>query len=373
MKIVYCLAGTYNSGGMERIVIRKANWLANNGYDITIITTEQRCRQSFFAIDKKIKCIDLAINYTDNDNASFWQRLISRTAKIKKHRLKLERVLSDIKPDITISTFGNEVGFLHNLKYGGKKILEIHFSHLFRIQANQKGLHSVANNWLTYRDRKIAAKYSAFVCLTNEDKKLWGNIDNIHVIPNFLSNVTYPQSSLDSKRVIAVGRLCYQKGYDRLIQAWFHISRKHPDWTLDIYGDGPLKLQLDTLIQSYGLCVNCKIKAPIPNIEEEMAKSSMLALSSHFEGLPMVFLEAMCCGLPIVSFDCKCGPKDIITDNGIIVADGDINGLSGAIIQLIENTEQRKAMGIASYKKSQHYSESVIMQKWETLFKTIAQ
>lgn len=370
MKVVYCLAGTFNPGGMERIVIKKANWLANNNFDVVIITTEQQGRKSFFDIDGKIKCIDLGINYSDSQD-NFIKKALQRRRKLNIHKQRLSTILKAERPQITISTFGNEVFFLYKINDGSKKIVEIHFSRWFRLQMESRHLlWKVVNIYLTLRDRHYVKRYNAFVCLTNEDKGYWGGLNNIRVIPNFIDDSSKARSSLSSKRVISVGRLEYQKGYDRLIKAWKAVNSKCPDWRLCIFGSGSLKVYLLNLITVLGVEKSVDIYNSTTDIYKEYIDSSFLVMSSRYEGLPMVILEAMDAGLPIVSFDCKCGPRDLIKNgiNGYIVPNGDIAKLSDRIVELIENQELRNNMGEQSRLLSNKYRESAIMPKWVSLF-----
>ena len=373
MKIVYCLAGTFNSGGMERIVISKANWLADHYYDVTIITTDQKGRNNFFKINDKIRCIDIGINYCDNNSSNIITKFSSRKAKIKQHKKRLIEVLNKEQPDITISTFGNEIKFLNSLNVGGKKIVEIHFSKLFRIQNDKQGLYAIANRILTFRDKIKIQKYDAFICLTEQDKNLWGNIPNIHVIPNFIEFQSPKRAKLTEKKAIAVGRLSYQKGYDRMIEAWNIVHNKFPDWELHIYGNGDLNHKIRDSIKEAALDKCCFIHDPINDIGNKMIESSMLLLTSHYEGLPMALLEAMGCGLPVVSFDCKCGPSDIIENdiNGKLVPNDNITLFAEAVIELICNNLKRDNIGKNAYLKSSNYLQDKIMNQWTELFNNL--
>lgn len=375
MKILYCLAGTFNSGGMERIVIKKANWLANNGFEVVIATTEQQGRQHFFPVDNKIRCIDLGINYSDNPyNGNILVKYNIRHQKLALHKHRLTELLVREKPDITVSTYGNEVDFLYKIDDGSKKVVEIHFSRWFRMQGEQpNALYKIVNKYLTWRDRHILKRYDTFVCLTHEDRTNWGDIGNIRVIPNFIEPLSIERTSSFNKQVIAVGRLSFQKGYDRLIRAWKIVNDIYPDWILKIYGNGKDKEELLKQILDLNLTDVIEICTPVRNIFNEYKKSAVFALSSRYEGLPMVMLEAMQCGLPIVAFACQCGPKDLIEDgvNGFLVPEGDVECLANRIIRLIEDGDLRESMGQASYHTSLQYNSAVVMKEWVSLFNSL--
>lgn len=375
MKLVYCLLGTFNSGGMERIVIKKANWFASQGHDVTIVTTEQQGRPHFFPVDERIRCVDLDVNYRDNQNQHhILKKYWIRRQKLQLHRRRLAELLYRERPDITVSTYGNEIDFLYKIKDGSKKVTEIHFSRWFRLQCEQPGiLYRQVNRYLTWRDRRLAGKYDAFVCLTEEDRGSWGTLSNIHVIPNFVENRGSEPARLTGCRAIAVGRLDYQKGYDRLIDAWARVHAVHPEWKLDIFGNGELKQPLVEQIATYKLGDAVRICPPTKEIDAEYRNSSFLVLSSRYEGLPMVMLEAMNAGLPVVAFACKCGPRDLIDDgeNGLLIPEGDTKKFAEGILKLIENADLRQSFGQRAFVSSLRYGEDTVMKQWMTLFDTL--
>ena len=128
MKIVYCISGTFNSGGMERVLANKANYLARHGYDIAIITTDQKKREHYFPLEKNIICYDLAINYGDIQEFPLFKKSVAYINKQSEHRKKLIKLLKNLQANIVISMFDHEVSFLHKITDGSRKILEIHFS-----------------------------------------------------------------------------------------------------------------------------------------------------------------------------------------------------------------------------------------------------
>ena len=219
-------------------------------------------------------------------------------------------------------------------------------------------------------DEKTVRLFDKFIVLTSEDKGYWGDLPNMEVIANAKNKWENYTASLENKQVIAVGRYNFQKGFNRLIEAWRTVSDRYPDWKLKIVGNGELRSDLEMLINKYNLNDTIELKESTSEILSEYLDASLLVMTSHYEGLPMVLLEAMSVGLPMVSFDCKCGPKDLITDgeDGFLVPEGNIPMLVERIIQLIENKNMRKQMGQAAQIKSAQFAESVIMEKWMQLF-----
>lgn len=370
MKILYSIAGTYNSGGMERVLANKANWLVAHGHEVIIVTTDQRGESPYFPLDARIKCYDLAINYEENNGKSFFNKIIHYPFKQWKHKKRLTALLKELRPDIVISMFCNDASFIPSIKDGSKKILEIHFSRFKRLQYGRKGLWRLADWWRYKTDAKVVSRFDKFVVLTHEDKEYWGNLRNMCVIPNARTFEVNQPATLEAKKVVAVGRLNHQKGFDRLIDAWSIVDNVVSGWKLQIVGDGELREQLQNNIRELGLSNQINIGRAEKDMMSVYKDASILAMSSRYEGLPMVLLEAQAAGLPIVSFDCKCGPKDVIENgvDGFLVEDGDIEQLAQKLVVLMQDANLRKQMGSAAYAHSERYSEERIMKQWTDLF-----
>ncbi|TDS13795.1 glycosyltransferase family 4 protein [Sphingobacterium paludis] len=370
MKIVYCIAATSNSGGMERVLTNKANYFARLGFDVHIITTDQQGKASFFPLDARVHQHDLGINYVLNNGKGIVKKLLSYRLKQRKHQQRLSRLLLQLQPDVTLSMFDHEVSFLYKIKDKSKKILEIHFSRFKRLQYGRRGLWGLIDQWRSKQDVAFAKRYERFVVLTQEDRGYWGALPNISVIPNANSFVPKSVSDLSNKQVIAVGRYDYQKRFEDLIEAWKEIKVKCPDWSLNIFGQGPLQDRLQQQIQRYSLQDVITLREPVKDIESQYIQHALLAMTSRYEGLPMALLEAQACGLPLVAYACKCGPRDVINEgeNGFLVDEGDHAGLANRIIQLMQDNRLRADMGQRAKLLSSQYTEEVIMKLWLDLF-----
>lgn len=373
MKIIYCIPGMFNSGGMERVITSKANHLARKGYEVVIVTTEQKNRTTFFPLHHTIRMLDLGINYSDDINKNIFSKTISFLQKRHKHQHSLTKYLLSESPDITISTFGTEATFLYKIQDRSKKILEIHFSKYFRLQYERKGLWWWVDKLRSWQDERLIPRYDKFVVLTNEDKGYWGNIPNIEVIPNFLISIPKLKSDLKNKVCLAVGRLSFQKGFDRLIKVWKIIHEKYSDWQLQIYGSGELYDVLLNMVVKYGLTECVHINPPTSQIGLAYQKASVFLLTSHYEGLPMVLLEAFSFCLPVVSFACKCGPKDLIDDgvNGFLIPEGDVVSFADKVSIILGDEKLREQLGNAAYQSAMEYTEEKIMSKWIHLFESL--
>lgn len=375
MTILFCIHSLYNPGGMERVLLNKVSWLLSHPehgpFRIIVVTTDQKDRPTFYPFPEEVEFIDLGINYSDDNGKSFVAKTLGYLRRRRAHRKALTALLMEKRPDVTDCLYPGECSFVPGIRDGSRKVLELHQSKLFHLQYNRHGLMGLADKWRAHTDGRLVRRFDRFVVLTGEDARMWGEIPTMRVIPNAaVIDESGPISECTAKRVIAVGRLDYQKSFDRLIDAWRIVHEESPDWRLDIFGQGEWRDSLQTMIDSAGLDDCVALNAPTKNIAAEYAASSILVMSSHYEGFPMVMVEGMAHGLPAVSFDFKCGPRDIIRDgiDGFMVPDGDIPALARAMLRLIGDEGLRKEMGHAARDVVSRFSPESVTEKWVALY-----
>lgn len=378
MKIVYCLPEISHPGGIGRVTSIKANYWASIGHKVYIVTTDQKGAKPFYELSSSVELIDLQLNFNEGKHKPIFSRLKYKSRQIKVYKQKLYELLISIQPDITVSTFTNEAGFLYKLKDGSKKVLECHFSHdvyLCMNRAFHLSFHEkIFNYYKTNLSDRIASKYDAFVVLTREDADSW-SVDNLCFIPNMLSFEPIGQSTLQNKQVIAVGRLDAQKKFERLLDIWAEVSTKVKDWKLQIYGQGPDYDKLVYRIAQLGIGNSVIINKPVNNIIDKYLDSSILVMTSTYEGLPLVLLEAIACGVPPVCYAFKCGPKDIIRNgiDGYYIKEGSQSEFVQKMVLLMTDTERRIEMGQEAKKRSTDFSVELIMQRWINLFQQLTE
>jgi len=357
MKILYFCNAIDKAGGLDRIIIEKANYLSKDN-EVFIVTTNQKNKKYFYSLSNNIKHIDFS-DY--------------RCSNLLFSKKCFNKIIDEIKPDIIIVATAKESIFLPFFNHNIPKIKEIHFSKNHRRIQNKNSnfLKKIFIYIADYLEYFVAKMYDKLVVLTYEDAKNW-NLNNTKVIYNFKTITSSKTSSLDNKNIIAVGRLDYQKGFDLLLKAWAIVKKNNKlDWKLNIYGEGKLETELKELAKKLNIDKSVIFHGNVKDIKSKYLNSSIYILSSRHEGLPLVLPEAMECGLPIVSFKTPCGPKDIITDNkhGYLVENYDISMLAKKILILINNSSLREQMGKEAKERAKDFDKDKIMQEWIELFK----
>ncbi|WP_108868359.1 glycosyltransferase family 4 protein [Aquimarina aquimarini] len=363
MKLVYIVNRIDGPGGLERVLSIKASMLADHyDYDIHIITLNQDETTLFYNFSPKLTYHNITVT---GNSLKYMYTYVS----------EMKRMIKKISPDIIIVCDDGLKGFLVPLALGKPcpMVYERHVSKNVEIKQGKPSLFDKIITRIKFGIMNFGGKfYDHFVVLTQGNLNEW-NLKNLKVIPNPLS--FYPNdtdiSTLVNKKVLAVGKQSFQKGYDRLLHSWKEVAEKFPEWSLDIYGTIDKKEGLDDLAIKLNIKSSVNLYPPEKNIAEKYKEASIYVMSSRYEGFGMVLTEAMAYGVPCVSFDCHYGPSDIIADhkNGLLVENNDIQGLADAIALLIENNETRKVMGKNARDDVKRYLPEKIVAEWDEVFK----
>ena len=378
-KIVYCTPALYSAGGTERVVSLKANYFADVlGYDVTIIVTEGNNSNSFFHLSDKVEVINLGLNFEEIWNVSFIEKVFLYLKKQRNYKKLLKSELMRIRPDITITTLRREINFINEINDGSRKIGEQHLSRSNCRRTDPRFTNICEKFFFRWwRDRVVSSltKLDKLVVLTPDAALEWSEVKNIVMIPDPLPIKVESCSTRSSKRVITIGRYSYEKGYDLLLKVWSIVEKKLSDWQLDIFAMGDptpyVKMMDDLSIDKK----RCHLNSSVVDVEDEYMKSSILVQPSRTEGFGLVIVEAMSCGLPVVSFDCENGPRSIITngEDGFLIPPFDVEMFANSLMRLMSDDDLRESMGEKGKQNSQRYDIDIVGQQWKQLFDELMQ
>jgi glycosyltransferase involved in cell wall biosynthesis len=370
----------WGMGGTIRTTLNVAGYLARH-HDVEVVSIVRRRKNPFFTFppgvtvtavdDQRKRPASLPVRVARRILSSLPSRLVHPGDRASDTctawtDLQLVRKLWQIRSGVLV---GTRPGL-----------------NLLVVEAGRPGVSVVGTEHMNFEThpplqqaaiRRRYPELDALVVLTNHDLQEYESVLNGGTrpvqIPNAVPDLPGSVSTLTNPVVLAAGRLGPQKGFDRLIPAFARVARAHPDWTLRICGRGHRREALEQQILDHDVSENVFLPGPVKNLGEEMEQASMFVLSSRFEGLPMVMLEAMSKGLPVVSFDCPTGPAEVIEhgSDGILVPEGDIEGLAAAIRELIEDDEKRRRYGAAAAAKAAGYSLDAVGPRWEALLETL--
>ncbi len=377
MRILYCIPHLYNSGGMERVLTQKVNWLAaHTSHEITILTTERvpaGTPKCYFSLSGKVQVEELNIDFNADYTKPLLSKYYAHMRRMSAYKRALTKYICTHKIELCISLGGKEIAFLRHLPC--RTIAEMHFAMNQRkqlIEANHKSLFWSLLGAIRTRQLVQAVKpLERLVVLTEADKEAWekAGCTNVTVIPNPCMLDNCQLSTIHSqfpKTVLAVGRLHEQKGFDLLLEAWQPIEKHYPEYTLRIVGEGPKRKELEAQIENLHL-QHVTLAGRAEDMAKEYAVASLFVLSSRYEGLPLALIEAMWCGTPCVAFDCPQGPAELLADGrGWLVPANDVEKLTQQIEYTLAHPDEATARAAKAQAFAQAtYSEAAIMPQWE--------
>lgn len=343
MKILFLINSLKSKSGTERVAIELANklsFIAN--YDVTLLNRESIKSNTAYPVSDNVNVVTISGNFLE-----FYKKL-----------------------KIHVSLHLYDIVIVHNM---GKLSL------LCALLPKIKKLVTLEHVSFVSRPKKVQILSKFFykwvdqiVTLTQKDKEQFDKFHSkVIVIPNFSPFPIVPKSTFSSKQIVTIGRLTDQKNYLHLLKAWQKIYQMIPEWHLNIYGEGEHKKMLEDYIKQNSL-QQVTLKGSTSNVEEVYRNSDFFVMSSKYEGLPMVLVEAQSFGLPIISYNCPFGPADIVQNNvnGFLVEDQNIQELSDAILTLAMSPEVLISFSEKSLVKAQEFQSDRIIKLWsENVFK----
>ncbi len=369
MKVVFVIDQVYLHGGIERVLSIKANYFASlANYEVHIITTEQKNQPPCYEFSDKIVFQDLQINYKREKSYFHPVNLLKLPGHIGKTKSAIKRLEPDV---VVVCSHSVDTYFIPFIHKKVPKVKEFHYSKFIE-EDKRKNPGIFKKLFFRYTDY-VESKYDKLIIL-NKDESGYYKSTNTRVIPNPLTFYPETVSELTSNRVITAGRIAQVKGYDILIDIWKIVYEKEKDWQLHIYGDGDPNYvhKLQHKIDHYGLQDSLILKGATNDIKKEMLHSSIFVMTSHNECFPLVLLEAQACGLPIVSFDCPYGPRNIINeDNGVLVPLYDNEAFANQLMKLMNQKEELKRKGKNARENVSKYTLETVMGLWKHMFESL--
>lgn len=377
-KILYCIGSLNTPGGTERVLSSKASIFADKyGIEVHICTIGTDTNR-FYKFSDNINFHNLSSSYS---NRSYPRIPLLRGYLMKKDLYRAyEYLIKQITPNVVIvMERGTDDFYIPNIchKLNIPVAREFHFAKA-AVYSRADIMDSKITKWRYIFDYKKIFRafdnYDYMLLLTEKDQREGNYRAKTVVIPNIVPPLVDEDMVADvrsSKKFISVGSMNdRRKGFDSIIKAWAPIASKYPEWTFEVWGKGPYEPQLREMIKALDVEKSVKLCGTTNNVASKYRESAFCVSGAVAEGLPMVLIEAMSCGLPCVAYDCPTGPSDIITNgqDGILVPLHDLNGLTAGIEKEINDIELRVEQAKRARKKSEHFTESVIIPKWLNFF-----
>jgi glycosyltransferase involved in cell wall biosynthesis len=380
LTIRFLIMNAFAVGGTIRTTFTTAGELAKR-HDVEIVSVYRRRDDTALPLPEGVRLRSLTdLRASTLERASAPRRWAAgqRTRLMSSHDFR--------HPNFNLLTDANLFRYVASVRdgvlIGTRPSINLAVAHLTAPSVVRIGQDHM--NLATYRDglraqlKAVYPRLDLVSTLTEGDaedyRKLLRGKTRVECMPNGVADTAGLRAALDAKVVIAAGRITPQKGFDRLLPAWAKVVRDHPDWELKIFGDGVSTKRLRKQIGELGIGDSAHLMGFTPRLNEELAEASLYVMSSRREGFPMVLLEAMGVGLPVVSFDCPTGPRDIVREgvDGHVVPDGDGDALAAAMSGLMADDARRKAYGAAAIEGAARYDIATIAARWEALFEELA-
>jgi glycosyltransferase involved in cell wall biosynthesis len=380
LKIYFLIVHAYGMGGTIRTVLNLAGYLARD-HDVEVISVLRRRREPFFPFPPGVRVTALDDQTAEASGPpGRLDGLLRKVPSVLVHPQDHSYRASSLWTDVMLARKLRSLS--DGVLIATRPALNLISAELAPCNVVTVGQEHL--NFRTYRAglaADIARRYprlDALAVLTEDDLRAYAEIlpaaTRMVCIPNALPELDGGVSTLSNPIVLAAGRLTSQKGFDRLIPAFARVVERHPEWKLRIYGSGEKLGELRRLVFEHELYNHVALIPRTQDLGRELTKASVFALSSRFEGLPMVLLEAMSKRLPVVSFDCPTGPRQVIASgrNGLLVPNGNVDAFASALLEVIEDDERRRSMGDAALETARRYDLAEIGREWADLLSDLA-
>lgn len=358
MKITFVSGNISRSGGTERVLTLVANELSDRGYEVTVLSLWPG-EKPYFKLNENIK---LSIAFQNSVAKKLYKTWFVP-------RILLNNLFRSIRPDIVIcvDTIMFPLIFQSLIYIHTKIVAWEHFNYFHTLQdvKRRKALGLAA----MFADKIVLltkADYSL------HERRAMISRSKLEQIYNPAVTQNRSLATNDQNIVLAVGRLTPQKGFDRLLNIWKLVELEDNSWTLQIVGSGEDNAKLHLQANSLGL-KHVEFISRTSKISEYYSNSSIYAMTSRYEGFPMVLLEASSAALPIVSFDIPTGPSEIIENeiNGYLIPDNNDQKFSKRLLELMHSPKKRIEFGNASLVAVKRFETDQIVNKWEQLFRQL--
>lgn len=373
MKLLFVLRSLVDFGGIERVMSDKMNFLSQQGHDVLLVTYEQGNLPFSYPLVEAIKHQDIACPFYTVYRYGIHKRLLKIWELRRLFKKKFHHLVAEVRPDaiITVSNAGDFMNEVMTAPYG-KKVVEAHGAFPAIMVGN-----NMKTKIKAYHLLKAIKKCNLLISLTSSDADYWKQqVSKVTNVPNPVSfYIDNPNVSSKQKgRIISVGRLHEQKRIDRLIDAFSRIALKYPSWYIDVYGTGEKRPELEKQIELSNLTNRIHLLEPTHHIKNEYLRSQFFVLSSDYEGMPLVLLEAMACGIPCVSTRCPFGPSELIEDGKTgLLTNMDACDLSSKMEWMIVHDEERRIMGEKAHQAAARYKKENIIREWEKAYMSVLQ
>jgi GalNAc-alpha-(1->4)-GalNAc-alpha-(1->3)-diNAcBac-PP-undecaprenol alpha-1,4-N-acetyl-D-galactosaminyltransferase len=375
------IISTLTGGGAERVATTMANYWAAKGWEVTILTTDFGSESPCYGLHPSVSHVDLSSprfkGHPEESQASArLDDLMHDCSRPERavlipeaaHILRMRRAIVSTSPDAAISYIDRtNICVLVAIRGLGVPVIVSE-----QCDPNNSSLGA---GWELLRRRLYPeARYVAV--LTDESLGYFSSLAHMRgrIIPNALTPAVFAHSDevpqqRHGKTLMAMGRLAHEKGFDLLLSAFAVVATKHRDWTLEILGEGPIRAYLLSCIQKHGLEERVLMSGFTRRPFDAMRRADLFALSSLDEGFPNVLLEAMACGLPVVSFDCPSGPRHIIRNgvDGVLVPPRDAKAMAAALDHLMGDEAERKRLASKAREVVERFGVAKVMSMWEEL------